>query len=482
MKLYNSKSVLVILLAVLCSCGKFLEESSQDLMVPKTVKDFKEFLYGEGIDNKLVLNEYVDIMSDDTKDCCPGGMLDNDSRLGMWSYFTWQPLPETGMNNSFYADNNYYNYYHKILISNVILDKLDKMTGSVAEKADLAGEAHFLRAWSYFMLVNLYGEPYENEEQAKSAMGVPVNKETGIVDNKLSRSSVADVYGIIEDDLKEAISAFKEADMEKSIFRPSLAAANLLASRVALFQKKYGDVLTYAGNVIESDVASMFSIADAGNVSFLSRQNPEIIYSTGNSNYTTYYKNDQMYKGIYLPSDDLIGLYGDGDARLGFCYVYTENRKTKEKFYLPQKWNVRSYDVYYTNFRLAEAYLNRAEAYAETGETELALADVNEVRKHRYAAGFEYIATATDETVVEVVRNERRIEFAFEGFRWFDLRRYGCPRIEHRYTNSADPTTGDLYVLEEKSAAYTLPVPSAESTNNPNIEQIARPESKPVVE
>lgn len=111
-------------------------------------------------------------------------------------------------------------YYHRIFVANVILDNLKSMEGSGKEKADLAGEAYFLRAWSYFMLANLYGKPYINEEQAAVDFCVPINSATGIEDRLLSRSSVKAVYDLMEADIKRSIASFREAEMEKTIFRP----------------------------------------------------------------------------------------------------------------------------------------------------------------------------------------------------------------------------------------------------------------------
>lgn len=71
------------------------------------------------------------------------------------------------------------------------------------------------------------------------------------------------------------------------------------------------------------------------------------------------------------------------------------------------------------------------------------------------------------------------MELAFEGFRWFDLRRWGCPRIEHLYTDINNPTSGQTYVLEEGSISYTLPIPKSELDKNLVIENIIRPENNP---
>ena len=154
------------LIGMLSSCSKFMEESSQDLMVPKSVKDYKEFLYGEGLKNGADLTPYLELMTDDVTDIVDDGcFISNDWRETMWGYYTWQQNPELDRLNTQQNDKAWDTYYHKVLIANIIIDAVPDMEGSDAEKEDLYGEAYFLRALSYYTLVNLYGLPY-NEATA----------------------------------------------------------------------------------------------------------------------------------------------------------------------------------------------------------------------------------------------------------------------------------------------------------------------------
>lgn len=160
-----------LLAGILASCGDFLEESSQDLMIPKSVKDYKEFFFGEVMKTKAreIPHPYLEYMTDDVKDQCYYGTrptpLSNDFREAMWAYYTWQANPEVGMSNEFSTDVAWSSYYHKILMTNIILDQLPEMNGTDMERRDLAGEAYFMRALSYFMLANLYGQPYHRQRQ-----------------------------------------------------------------------------------------------------------------------------------------------------------------------------------------------------------------------------------------------------------------------------------------------------------------------------
>lgn len=83
---------------------------------------------------------------------------------------------------------------------------------------------------------------------------------------------------------------------------------------------------------------------------------------------------------------------------------------------------------------------------------------------------------AVDEDgIVATVRKERRRELAFEGFRWFDLRRYGCPPLTHTYSSKENEGAGDVFELKEKGS-YVLPIPKSERERNTEIEIFDRPE------
>ena len=63
------KLIYIIIVVFFSSCENFLEESSQDLIIPKTVKDYSEFLFGEGyIRDNTSIHTYLDIMTDDVEE------------------------------------------------------------------------------------------------------------------------------------------------------------------------------------------------------------------------------------------------------------------------------------------------------------------------------------------------------------------------------------------------------------------------------
>ena len=90
------KLIYIIVVVLFSSCGDFLEESSQDLIIPKTVKDYSEFLFGEGyIRNNTSIHTYLDIMTDDVEEKAnTWPVMQSDIRGDGYGYFCWQPNPE----------------------------------------------------------------------------------------------------------------------------------------------------------------------------------------------------------------------------------------------------------------------------------------------------------------------------------------------------------------------------------------------------
>ena len=97
----------------------------------------------------------------------------------------------------------------------------------------------------------------------------------------------------------------------------------------------------------------------------------------------------------------------------------------------------------------------------------MAIADLNwllvtRIKKDNYVALDK--ADFTDETALQRVLEERRVELAFDcGMRWLDLRRLGKPRIQHAYEN------GQVYTLEQGDLRYVLQIPESEQLNSPNM-------------
>lgn len=460
--------ILMLSLVQLGACSNFLKETSQDLIVPKSVKDYQEFLFGEGyLRGGTSLHTWLDVMTDDVKENISGWSFGSDTRTNAFGYYTWQKSPEETISGGLNNDNAWATYYHSILICNVVLDATGDMAGSEKETSMLKAESHALRAWSYFMLVNLYGEPYD-EASASNSLGVPLNNVVGMEDRHFMRESVDVIYEQIESDLTKAIEYFCTYGSGKSIFRWNLPATYLLASRVSLYKKDYDKVIEYANKVIATNPQLYDLSTMSSNDYFINSKNPEILFTYGNY-LISYYA--VLAKCNFPASNDLIASLGSNDYRM------TAFLKKRSSYYTANKSNESgSTGVYGFALRTAEAYLNRAEAYAEKGETDKAMADLKSLRMNRLKV-YKDLVAASKEEAIDNVRAERRRELCFEYHRWFDLRRWGRPRIEHTFTRDIKkPETVERYVLEENDKAYTLPLPRSVVESDPLIKDIIRPD------
>jgi len=121
--------------------------------------------------------------------------------------------------------------------------------------------------------------------------------------------------------------------------------------------------------------------------------------------------------------------------------------------------------------RMGEVYLNRAEAYYNLGNVANALADLNTLRSNRYT-GF-VAGTETGTTLYNAIMLERRLELAFEGARFFDLKRLNLPITRSTFGDHADGTGVPAAVqsIAANSPLFQLPIPIFEINANPNIVQ-----------
>ncbi len=270
--------------AGLSSCGKFLEESSQDEIRPTSASDYRELIAGEiyAKANDDMPHEYLDVLTDDCDDLLTNARLGSDTRGSGFGYYTWQQSPEEQIAEVRNNDKSWGFYYHHILVANMVLYDIDRMKGTEQEKHLVKAEAYAIRGYAYFMLVNLYGEPYD-PKTADTALGVPLNNLVGAENAKFTRESVAEIYRTITDDLNSSLDHFKASGTSNSIWRWNENAVNLLLARTYLYMHKWNDAIKSINNLlaVKADLWSLDEKAESSQADqyFICSQNPEIIFS-----------------------------------------------------------------------------------------------------------------------------------------------------------------------------------------------------------
>lgn len=364
-------------------------------------------------------------------------------------------------NNTLRADNTTNNIiwssaYKQLYNTNALLEGItDNIDLSEATKNRIEGEARFLRAYIYYYLVHLYDE-------------VPLVLTTDYhINQSMPRNSVSEVYAQIQKDLEQALVYLPEdyVHSDGKHIRPTKYAAYTLLARLALWKKDYTQAINYASEVIKSEKYSLVSFEDAFNAN-----SPESIWQLlpGNPNtgahegYHFILENNPIAASTISSlslTEDFLSIWHPDDLRYQqWIGVYTEGN---DNYYYPYKYKIKNRggsDEYSMVIRYAELYLIRAEAYANRGDIQAALDDLNKIRNR---AGLPNWNTTDITNIEQMVLAERRRELFSEwGHRWLDLRRFG----------KIDEVLGQKKPALEPYAKL-LPIPEQDILRNPFLTQ-----------
>ncbi len=376
----------------------------------------------------------------------------------LYNTLIYSTLPDFRQNEIAIANTSNLNLwssaYNTIYQTNAILEGISASEGLTENtKRQLEGEARFVRAFSYFYLVNLFGD-------------VPLVTSTDYDINALiPRSPSSDIYKFIIEDLNVSRTLLDDTYRDSERTHPNALAATTLLSRVYLYLEDWEQAGDLATEVI--DATGNYTLLTDLNQVFLANSQESIwqiapVGSTG-----------QTYEGntfiLFVPnffltpmalSPSLVDAFEDGDLRKD-NWVGLLSRSAGE-FYYPYKYKIRfttdAPTEYSTVFRLSELYLIRAEARTMTGNLSDAQMDLNKVRNR---AGLENTNAATKQALLDAILQERRVEFFAEwGHRWFDLKR----------VHMADQVLSG-YKPNWQSADVLFPIPEQELFKNPNLVQ-----------
>ncbi|KAA9354579.1 RagB/SusD family nutrient uptake outer membrane protein [Larkinella humicola] len=367
-----------------------------------------------------------EIPSDDTRPVLSGSVTDQDEFDKFYQRTT----------NPFLA-SRWSDGYRGIYRCNAIIDRSGGVTMNEDQKKRVVGEAKFLRALMYFNLVRVFGDvPLIVKEIIDPQEGY-----------EYGRSPVADVYAQIIKDLTDAEGALGVSYTGADVGRATRGAAKALLGKVYLTQKKYVEAAAKLKEVIDAGTYDL--LPSYASVFLASGKNHkesifDVQYKKGSigegSGFANAYAPENSGNAVIQfggggnnqPTADLIAAYEPGDLRkdvsLATSYVNASGVKVDYNF-------VRKYrDAPVINgdsednwpvLRYADVLLMYAEALNETGKTAEALPFLNRIRTRAGLAAKTAADAGTPAAMRLAIEQERRIELAFEGHRWFDLVRTG---------------------------------------------------------
>ncbi len=353
-----------------------------------------------------------------------------------------------------------------IASTSIIIEKAKLLSFPESEQEDAEqyqGEAYALRALAFHNMQLLFAQPYNFSADA-SHFGVPIPDFTALGDGGTiqtpGRSTTAQVYEQIENDLLTAIDMLQDVNLrasESARKRMNLHAAKALLARVYIHMENWTGARNMANDVIENSGSELLENNEyMASWGLESNKETLLVFvntavdNSGSNSISHFYLN---YEDAFA-TDDFIGTLGVTDIRKEL-YPRDGDVNLVEKF--PRN-TVRDDKIQI--IRLSEIYLIKAEAHAQLDEDTQARQTLDAIIQR--ADPNAIISTETGQALIDKIILERRKELAFEGFRLYDLTRYG--RTFSKFLQDGDPFT-----ISAPENRTIMPIPIDEINVNPNI-------------
>ncbi|MEH0157646.1 RagB/SusD family nutrient uptake outer membrane protein [Limibacter armeniacum] len=384
--------------------------------------------------------------------------------IGVTSY-NWNYTPSGSTEPAGWAG-----YYRSVNAVNVALDAMQQLTIPVSdsERYDyLKGEAMAVRALAHFNLFQAYAASYTDD----SKLAVPYMLVSEIA--QPARLTVGEFMTKLDQDLEQAYQLMNGNESVESInTRMSALAVKALEARVALYREDYDRAVAAATAVL-----SVVTVTDAAGFTAMFEQgaDDEIIFK--------FRMSDPLSKvgNVFQDNGGTLNFVASNDLDLAFAQNYADDASLDVRYGVTLKMNpadasqqlIGKYmsadatEILLTDvnvFRASDILLIRAEANAQLGSAAAAQADLNELRAKRIE-GFTDQAE-TGNILLDAIAQQRRLELAYEGHRFYDLRRTGKSIVRGDVTFETTPTT-----LVAGDHRFVFPIPESEINANENMTQ-----------
>ena len=434
-------SAVLLLMVSASSCKKYLDVQPVGKVIPTTVEDFRALLnsgYTQFPKHKSMLAFRTDELM--VNELEPSSSIFRDQ----YKWNDENPDPNS-------REMPYGGFYTSIFYANSVITEIEAKAGKSAATDQIKGEAFLLRAYNYFELLNLYAKPF-NMATAASDRGVPISLIINLEAN-YKPSSVEAVYMQIFADIEMGRALMNTDNFVSGLnYRFTKRAALALTARVHQFRGEWASALKASQEALAMN-SQLEDLNIAGAVSpnnYLSKENIMAMEETFNPDVTR----------SAIMSPHLIGIYDQvNDKRFALYFGKADGE------YVSIKGNSNEFK---TSFHNSELYLIQAEAALKLGNSSLAQESLLALKAKRYTPAYfaaektRVMALNNDDLMLDILK-EREKEFALEGQRWYDLKRYGQPELKHTLD-------GEVFTLLKNDPRYTIRFPQSAVRANPNLQ------------
>lgn len=481
MKNITYKIVTVVFISgILFSCSKSLDQLPFDEFATEnafvTADDFENGI--RGVYKALVSIDRDDVLStgyygsSDLGSLLSAGDVASDNTTisqsgrrtkSILHNFRYSPSSGVSMAN-FYADA-----YTLIFRANQVLFHAQDFTGD--SKANIIAEAKALRAMAHFDLVRTFGKIPTQSGDANGSLGIAyvIESDPNI---EPARETVGDVYQKIVSDLVDAAA---DINASNPAGRMGKDAVNTLLSRVYLYMGQWQNSVNAANAVTKTvadrdDVVAVWEDNSLAGVIFYVPNSEEGL----NNSIGVAWSQGSLTSIIpeYVASFNLVNTYVADDIRKEAYIVSGSGGGLQFNVIKKLLGKNGAFDgkVDYKIFRAAEAHLNKAEALFNLGNESGARSALDVIRTKRYLTPS---SGETGSALLDAIQLERRLEFAFEYQRFYDLKRWALPVQRSSAGDLADGsgTASEVLSLSAGDNKFQLPISQGTLDQNPNIVQ-----------
>jgi starch-binding outer membrane protein, SusD/RagB family len=407
-------------------------------------------------------------------DVLADNLIPNKSGPGRGSLITFSEWRYTGQNTFGLFTGG----YSIIRRANAILENIENFpTGTFKNNAK--GEALALRAMVYFDMTRVYSKTYLNATDNDSTLPYITTTDPTITPSK---ESLKAVYGKIIADLELAKTLVGSSN---GIYRLNKTAVSGLLSRIYLYKGDWANCITSSNDALGAtpNVPSRTAFPgiwtdDASNAGVLFKVRNTKLDNVNAQGVNYYQVVGGERKSEYLVEYSFKQLFNAADIRTT-TYIATSNFNGSS-YNNVIKYNGRTNGdpagvVDGKALRTAEVILNRAEAYLKNGNSTAAISDLVLLKSNRYSGYLPADDNAlTGQALLDEIYLQRRLELAFEGDRFWDLKRRNLPVQRDATKGDKADGTGITYVFSSLPAGdyrFQLPFPQTEINFNKNLTQ-----------
>ena len=389
--------------------------------------------------------------------------------------------------------------YHAALNSaNVLLEAASIITPEAGEEDELnniIGEIHALRAYAHFQVISYFSTDYADD----SALGGILLDFIPDFTDQLPRSTNGEIFGLIDNDLTQASALLSD---ESSATTVSLDFVTALRARMAAYREQYTEADTFASELLakynlperedyvnvfldESDEGIIFKLkrvlgdshdrqATTGSGFGAGWVGANFAFTDGTIDGSPYF---EMGRSLFAELDTLDVRY---DVLLNETSIVNNGADVRDTLVIgkyPGNGINLMNDL--KVFRVEEMLLIKAEAQADAGNINGAAGStaalIKELRDIRFGTDQALPVYLNQEEAFGDILDERRIEFAYEGHRWKDLKRLGVRGNRILLRADEDCEDRDVCSLLSTDFRFTMPIPIVELNGNSIISEQQNP-------